>query len=427
MLGLVAGVSLAWVTGYAEGQRVLPAAGAPYSAAVVSPAGATLAVFGGVAGVGADGETASAAALAELSSRLDALGLDSGHVIRIRAALASGVDFGGWNRAWQNVFAEGSPPARTTLYSSGLPDNASVVLDAVAVFPDERGYPVSVVGSRPTLNPNLRLTGARKNPTAIVGTRSGLFLTSGALPNRDLDDPSSLESHIRSSLNNLGQTLSSQGLRWHDMFFLRIMPTPQPDRPTIDFDAWAPVYESLGELTSGHATPYTLWGAPGFGASDRYSEIEVWAVPPSSSPVFSDIGDTAPNPLLRMSGSPRSFISSGAMIAPNAELAWLSGVVAPVGTAPAEESAVAVSILKQRVAALGATLADVAELRVYRVAAGTDGDELAAAWNDVYGAEWNNAENNPHKPVRTNYLVEDLPGGRHVEVEAIVVLPSKGF
>ena len=85
------------------------------------------------------------------------------------------------------------------------------------------------------------------------------------------------------------------------------------------------------------------------------------------------------------------------------------------------------AILKARVTAMGATLADVAELRVYRVAAGTDGDELAAAWNEVYGAEWNNEETNPHKPVRTNYLVGSLPGGRHVEVEAIVVLPPKGF
>ena len=74
-------------------------------------------------------------------------------------------------------------------------------------------------------------------------------------------------------------------------------------------------------------------------------------------------------------------------------------------------------------------MADVAELRVYRVAADSDSDadELGAAWNEVYGAEWNNEETNPHKPVRTNYLVASLPGGRHVEVEAIVVLPLKQF
>ena len=150
-------------------------------------------------------------------------------------------------------------------------------------------------------------------------------------------------------------------------------------------------------------------------------------VPPAPPAVFSTPDPTVQNPLLRMSGSPSSFIANGATIAPNAELAWLSGVVAPAGTAPDEESAVAVAIMKERVTAMGATLADVAELRVYRVAAGSDGDELAAAWNEVYGAEWNNEETNPHKPVRTNYLVGSLPGGRHVEVEAIVVLPPKQF
>ena len=45
----------------------------------------------------------------------------------------------------------------------------------------------------------------------------------------------------------------------------------------------------------------------------------------------------------------------------------------------------------------------------------------------VYGAEGNNEATNPHKPVRTNYLVGSLPGGRHVEVEAIIVLPPGQF
>ena len=101
--------------------------------------------------------------------------------------------------------------------------------------------------------------------------------------------------------------------------------------------------------------------------------------------------------------------------------------MAPAGTAPEDEAAVAVGIMQERVTAIGATLADVAELRVYRVAAGSEGDRLATVWNEVYGAVWNNEETNPHKPVRTNYLVGSLPGGRHVEVEAIVVLPPRQF
>ena len=408
-------------------QQAYPVPGAPYSAAVVSPPGATLAVLGGVSGEGTDLEAAAATALGRVAARLGELGLDRGQFLRVRAALAPGVDFAAWNRAWTTFFAGVTPPARTTVYSSGLPGGASVVLDVVAMFPVGSGPPKAIDGVRTTLNPNLQLAGPASNPTAIVSTGSGLFLSSGALPGRNLADPTSLEAHIRSSMNSLGRTLAGQGLQWHDAFFVRLMPTPQPDRPTPDFAAWSPVYDTLGELTAGHAPPYTMWGAPGFSSTGRFSEIEVWAVPPSPPAVFSTPSEAIQNPLLRMSGSPRSFIASGATIAPNAALAWLSGVVAPTGTAPEEESAAAVAIMKARVTAMGATLSDVAELRVYRVAAGTDGDELAAAWNEVYGAEWNNEETNPHKPVRTNYLVGSLPGGRHVEVEAIVVLPPREF
>ena len=423
----VLGLVLLLVPAAASAQQAYPAPGASYSAAVVSPAGATLAVFGGVAGAGTTGESASHAALRQVATRLDAVGLDRSQIVRVRAALAPNVDFGAWNTAWTTFFAGRTPPARTTVYASGLPGDASLVLDVVAMFPSSVGHPVVVDGARTTLNPNLQLVGPASNPTAVVSTRAGLFLSSGALPGRDLGDPDSLEVHIRSSLNSLGGTLANHGLRWHDVFFIRAMPTPQPDRPAPDFAAWAPVYETLGDLTSGKAPPYTLWAAPGFSASNRYSEIEVWAVPPAPAAVFATPDAITQNPLLRMSGSPRSFIANGATIAPNAELAWLSGVVAPAGTAPDEEAVVAVGIMKERVAAMGATLADVAELRVYRVAAGSDGDELAAAWNEVYGTEWNNEETNPHKPVRTNYLVGSLPGGRHVEVEAIVVLPPRTF
>ena len=424
------GLGLALQPAEAIAQRAYPVPGAPYSAGVVSPAGSTLAVIGAIAGEGADYEAAATDALTNMAARLEAVGLDKGQLLRVRAALApgsgDGSEFAGWNNAWTAFFSGGHLPARTTVGSSGLPGNALIVLDAVAVFPAGSGYPVRVNGARATLNPNIRLAGPPSNPTAIVSTRSGLFLSSGALPSRNLDDPTSLESHIRSSLNNLGSNLASHGLQWSDAFFVRLMPTPQPGRATPDFAAWPPVHETLGELTEGHAPPYTMWAAPGFSATNRFSEIEVWAVPHSPPAVFSTPAEEGQNPLLRMSGNPRSFIASGATIAPNAELLWISGVIAPAGTAPENEAAAALAVMKERLSAMGASMADVAELRVYRVAAGTDGDELAAAWNAAYGAEWNNAETNPHKPVRTNYLVESL-FGRHVEVEAMLVLPPKRF
>ena len=81
--------------------------------------------------------------------------------------------------------------------------------------------------------------------------------------------------------------------------------------------------------------------------------------------------------------------------------------------------------MKERMAEMGTSMSDVAELRVYRVA-GAEGGDLSGAWNEAYGANFN-TEANPHKPVRTNHLVESLPGGCRVEVEAIVVRPAAGF
>ena len=187
--------------------------------------------------------------------------------------------------------------------------------------------------ARETLNPNLRLAGPVSNPTAIVSTRAGLFLSSGALPGRNLDNPASLESHVRSSLNSLGRTLADHGLRWHDVFFIRAMPTPQPDRPTPDSAAWVPVYETLGELTSRNAPPYTLWrrrgSAPqpvlrdrGLGCGARAGGRLRRAGPDGAESFVADVGLTA------------QLHRNGATIGPNAELAWLSGVVAPAGTAP---------------------------------------------------------------------------------------------
>ena len=191
-----------------EAQQAYPIQGAPYSAAVVSPPGATLAVLGGVSGDQDDLEAAGATALGHVAARLSELGLDRGQILRVRAALAPGADFAAWNRAWTTFFAGVIPPARTTVYSSGLPGGASVVLDAVAMFPIESGPLTPIDGARTTLNPNLRLAGPAANPTAIVSTGSGLFLSSGALPGRNLTDPTSLEAHIRSSMNSLGRTLA---------------------------------------------------------------------------------------------------------------------------------------------------------------------------------------------------------------------------
>jgi enamine deaminase RidA (YjgF/YER057c/UK114 family) len=427
---LTAGLALAMMGGLsaiqpasAAAQVLFPLAGAPYSAAAMAPAGSTLAVVGGIEGMGNDVRAASTDALTKMETRLAQVGLGRNHVLRVRAALApgsgDGSEFTAWNAAWTSFYTGGHLPARVTVGSSGLPGNARVVLDVVAVFPAELGYPARAEGARPTLNPNIRLAGPASNPTAIVSTQSGLFLTSGILPNpNNLTDVESMEQQIRGAMNTLTGTLANHGLQWSDAFFLRVLPTPQPNRPTVDFTGWPPVYAQLGERLRGHAPAFTQWAAPGFSATRRYVEIEVWAAPPAQHPAFQVIDMEMQNPLLRMSGT--GFIADGALIAPNAELIFLSGVVAPEGTAAGEQGMVVLDLMQQRLAEMGASMSDVAELRVYRV----EGEE---GFNAAYSAHFNNPDNNPHRPVRTNYLVGSLPGGRVVEVEALVVRPPIRF
>jgi enamine deaminase RidA (YjgF/YER057c/UK114 family) len=418
----VLGASLSLATG-ASAQTVFPLAGAPYAAGAAAASGSTLAVMGGIEGAGADTAAAGAAALKAMETRLTQVGLTRAHVLRVRAALAPGApaDFTGWNTAWTAAFPGPRTPARVTVGASALPGTARVVLDVVAAFPADRGYPATVTGARATPNPNVRLAGPASNPTSIVWTGAGMFLSSGVLPNREsLADPESMEQHIRGGMNSLTTSLANHGLQWSDAFFVRVLPTPQPNRTGVDFAGWTPVFASLSKKTLDLAPAWTMWAAPGFGATGRYVEMEVWAVPQAPHAVFQAFDAKAQNPYLKMSGNPTGQISSGALIAPYAELIFLSGIVAPEGTAPGDEGKAVLTLMSERLKAMGASMADVAELRVYRV-------PTENGFNTAYGGSFNNAEVNPHKPVRTNYAVESLPAGRLVEIEAIVVKPPTGF
>jgi len=411
-----------WTDGV-QAQQLFPLAGAPYAAGVMAPVGSTLAVLGGIEGSGADVGSAAAAALGAMEARLQEVGLNRGHVLRVRAGLApgDGSEFAAWDGAWRNFYGTDAAPARVTVGSSGVPGTALIVLDVVAVFPATRGVPAEVQGARSTANPNIRYAGPAENPTAIVSTRSGLFLSSGVLPNRNaLSDPESMEQHVRGAMNVLSNTLQDHGLGWPDAFFVRVLPTPQPGRDSVDFDGWNPAFDRLEELSGGQGPAWTAWAAPGFGTGNnaRYVEIEVWAVPQAPMPVFGVLDRESQNANLRMTGT--GFIANGAMVAPNPELIFLSGIVAPEGTDPEEEGMVVLTLMEERLAEMGATMADVAELRVYRVPG-------EAGFNDGYSHYFNNAERNPHKPVRTNYVVESLPGGRTVEVEAIAVRKPQSF
>ncbi len=406
-----------------EAQEHHPLPGAVYSSGVTSPAGATLVVVGGIAGDGADVRTAAADALQQAEQRLSEVGLGRDDILRVRAGLApgagDGAEFEGWNEAWTEFFPGEDPPARTTVGASATPEDAPIVLDVTAAYPAGAGHPATLENVRATLNPNVFHAGPSENPTVIASTRAGLFFSSGILPGvNQLEDVESMEEQMRSTMNRLTSTLFDHGLQWQDVFFVRVLPTPQPERADVDFAAWAPVRATLDDMTAGNAPGFVKWAAPGFSSTQRYVEVEVWAVPHAPQAVFATFDQESQNPNLRMTGT--GFIAGGAHIAPNAELVWLSGVVAPEGTAPEDEGAATLAVMEERLQEMGASMADVAELRVYRI----EGEE---GFGDAYGEHFNNPENNPHRPVRTNYLVENLPGNRLVEVEAVIVLPPRSF
>ncbi len=121
-------------------QETFAAGGAPYSAGVLSGAGSTLAVIGAIAGQGSSVEAAATDALVQVEARLDEVGLNSSHILRVRAGLApgDGSEFSEWNQAWTRFFSGGHLPARTTVGTSGLPDGALVVLDVANREADDR-------------------------------------------------------------------------------------------------------------------------------------------------------------------------------------------------------------------------------------------------------------------------------------------------
>lgn len=391
-----------------------------YAETTISDAGSTLVVMGGITGTGSSYLAAGTDALDTVEARLAEVGLGSDAILRVRAALApgDGAEFAEWNEAWEAHFSSGAAPARTTVGSSGLPDGALVVLDVVAAFPAGDVPSAGATGWTPTANPHIRLAGGGVNPTAIVSTGTGVFLSSGVLPSRGaLDDPDSMEQQIGSVIGRLGNSLAEHGLTWADAFFVRVLPTPQPGLDEPDFGGWEPMRAMMTELAGGTAVPWSLWAAPGFSANGNFVEIEVWATWPEAFPAAADGVDL--NAPLRMSGGPTGQIASAASVLPESDLVWVSGVIAPEGTDPEEEGMAALDLLQERLAAVGATMAGVAELRVYRVPG-------ESGFNAAYSTHFNNPELNPHRPARTNYLVESLPMGRTVMVEAVVARGSGG-
>jgi 2-iminobutanoate/2-iminopropanoate deaminase len=72
--------------------------------------------------------------LENLSAVLAGAGLDFGHVVKTTVYLADMADFQAMNAVYGRAFPL-APPARTTIAAAGLPRNARVEIEVVAVGP----------------------------------------------------------------------------------------------------------------------------------------------------------------------------------------------------------------------------------------------------------------------------------------------------
>lgn len=119
-----------------------PAAIGPYSQAVVLPVGEQRMVFcsGQIAldpatGVLIEGDVTAQArqALENLGAVLAAVGATFANVVKTTIFLADMADFGAVNAVYGERFPT-EPPARSTVAAAGLPRNARVEIEAIAVL-----------------------------------------------------------------------------------------------------------------------------------------------------------------------------------------------------------------------------------------------------------------------------------------------------
>ena len=119
-------------------------------------------------------------------------------------------------------------------------------------------------------------------------------------------------------------------------------------------------------------------------------------------------------------GDPRDHPYSSVRSA-DGRLGWVSGVLpyAPDGTVEVHrEAAVAAAlrVLDERVAAAGATLADVVKITAYLVDLG---------WRDALNEAWLATFDHP-RPARTAVEVRALPRGAQIELDAIIHVAGEG-
>lgn len=81
-----------------------------------------------------DIEKQTAGVLANIERVLQANNLTRRHIVDVQVFLTDMVDFPGMNKVWNQFFAEGTPPTRTTVAVRQLPGDNFVEMKTVAAY-----------------------------------------------------------------------------------------------------------------------------------------------------------------------------------------------------------------------------------------------------------------------------------------------------
>ncbi len=394
---------------------------------------------------GADGID-SPAVFATLSGRLSLAGATPADLVNVRGSLLTApgapVQMEPWNGGWNNLLMHlAHRPTRTTLGTVALATpEARVNAEGVAARVLRPNAPLP---GEATPNPRVRRFGSAAYGSAaatLVLPGTALVFTAGILA--DPVDPTQPENAVArfgdmatqtaSVLVKLEQTLRTQNLAWDDIFYVRALLSPVAGEAAVDFAGFGRAFEQAFSVRNPlHRPALTVWAAPGFNATGRIVEIEVYAaarvatpVPPApvvdaAAPPPPAAAAAVPTPAVKTTGAPSAVISTTAAITGLRPLVWFAGAIG-TGDGIHDEAVTTFLALRSRAEAVGVSLGDTVFLRGYPVV-GDDYPGNFARWNEAYSRFFNLPGINPHKPARTAFPVTALPMGKQIEVEILAV------
>lgn len=384
------------------------------------------------------------ALMTQLTEDLREAGLSLRDVVSVRANLVAEpeLDMAGWNRAFGEFFGNASnphKPVRTTIGISRLfhPDYLAEV-EFVAVIPPGRGP--FTEGSRferlydrldrASTNDNVRSYGrptwALSTGKAIKGG-SALYFQSAMMPDPMMPAMATMPLARRMFKGDVATqaeqifkknvaALKEAGLSAGDAFFSRNILYPDPKAGgRMDFAGFNTAYHAVyNNADNPNRLARTVMSAPGYVQQGQMLTIETYAVYPGDASKKFVKEDGTAVPLLAFRSDPKATAASGVATSPQAALTFLSGIVAAERGDVKKEAAGAFAVATERLAAAGATLDHVAQLRVY-VVAGTNAVTAASDFESVYLTTFKG----DHRPALTILPVKALPLEAKVEVEIL--------